>query len=919
MDSYVFFNDQDEPGLYLVQPPQSPTAPRRKIQYTCDIFLVHGLNGGPTSTWRHPETGVVWFKDLLPEHLSRYCKGMNARIWTFGYNANVAFETACKSGTTDFARALLEDVRYARKGHERNKIIWICYSLGGIVVKTALIESILNPALYGSILPSTAGILFLGTPHRGSATANIGSIAARIAKKTVIFETNTGLLRSLERDSKDLFDKANQFCNICETAKIYSFYETLSMGRRVIVERESALTGMGGEVQRPLDADHRRICKFKDGTDQNWVAVRSAIAEIMALIGPPSMRSSTPDQRRPRDAFQGSMDPPFYPYNPPGPPRPSANPVQNPQWQFPENSDPRQAYTQPPSAPYNDQSGFQQSMDPTRGDRSGQYPYGFHPGQNPASPPPRPPYPSGPPDASRLYSPNASDYPTYGEASRFDFGYNNPYSQGRRTPDPPSPQPAYQDTHYQPAAGASGQARGTSPAASYQSRSRRPTTESRHEPFETPNIGVGTDSRPKTAPMVEPKTSESVEDTTAFAQWTWICDACLKTFSTKTPRIHCLECEDYDLCTLCYQRGKVSDSHSIRHRIRSSIATRDIPLSDLVLPDIAIPEFSPPRKGPNWTVKDKNGGTWFHLRNNPRHARFLESSVPVGAYTVALAVAFKTSAQISAKDLEQLKGTTLGKLSCVVGTPKSRRSFFRDAKPEDDSLAANLFKSGSRVNTDLKFPDNPAAAEGGGHEWSQYFELPSIVEIKSEYDSQHYMGCLMQWSNVPEFEDKSTSVLSISLVGLRLQELLEYDADAPAESLLPPTPTPSAAARTPAPPQQKPSADEDSDDEQITISQFFSAILQELKDPEDQMVVRKVYTQVLEQQANSSKPITVAEIMSMIAAQKQREQAMDNLRSTMALLRLQNYIEEVEKKKKAEEQRRIREAQTTLAFLSLFN
>ncbi|KAI9775101.1 MAG: hypothetical protein M1839_001453 [Geoglossum umbratile] len=156
-------------------------------------------------------------------------------------------------------------------------------------------------------------------------------------------------------------------------AKIYSFYEMLSMGWRVIVEHESALTGMGGEVQRPLDADHRRICKFKDGTDQNWVAVRSAIAEIMALIGPPckliyyhlihindllmigpAMRSSTPDQRRPRDVFQGPMDPPFYPYNPPGPLRPSVNPVQNPQWQFPENRDPRQAYTQPPSAPYND-------------------------------------------------------------------------------------------------------------------------------------------------------------------------------------------------------------------------------------------------------------------------------------------------------------------------------------------------------------------------------------------------------------------------------------------------------------------------------------------------------------------------------------------------------------------------------------
>lgn len=91
--------------------------------------------------------------------------------------------------------------------------------------------------------------------------------------------------------------------------------------------------------------------------------------------------------------------------------------------------------------------------------------------------------------------------------------------------------------------------------------------------------------------------------------------------------------------------------------------------------------------------------------------------------------------------------------------------FLKDGKQEDENLAANLFKSGSRIDIDLKIPDNPTDV-GEGCEWTEYHEFPSIVEIRSDYDFQHYMGCLIQWSNVVGFGDKETA-LSMCPAGLR--------------------------------------------------------------------------------------------------------------------------------------------------------
>lgn len=49
------------------------------------VVLVHGLNGNPSKTWKHPSSGFFW-----PWELRRHLP--DARIMLFGYDADIAPE-----------------------------------------------------------------------------------------------------------------------------------------------------------------------------------------------------------------------------------------------------------------------------------------------------------------------------------------------------------------------------------------------------------------------------------------------------------------------------------------------------------------------------------------------------------------------------------------------------------------------------------------------------------------------------------------------------------------------------------------------------------------------------------------------------------------------------------------------------------
>ncbi|KAK9849280.1 hypothetical protein MYU51_014507 [Penicillium brevicompactum] len=255
---------------------------------TIDIVFVHGLNGHPQNSWTSKNTGCFWPVDLLPDILA----AQRPRILTYGYNANVTAFTDGVSRDTVVSHAetlasSLAANRNLRNGTNR-PIIFICHSLGGLVVKRALIysRSLSNEKTehLRSVYVSTFGILFLGTPHNGSDIAKWGLLLNNICNAVLpkkFLESSPQLVKTLRANNETLQHINSLFVDIMGRFHIYFFHETRSTDvhgtREVIVDEHSAAPYMDGVERMGIEADHSHMCKFDDDNAAGYEAVAEAI------------------------------------------------------------------------------------------------------------------------------------------------------------------------------------------------------------------------------------------------------------------------------------------------------------------------------------------------------------------------------------------------------------------------------------------------------------------------------------------------------------------------------------------------------------------------------------------------------------------------------------------------------------------
>ena len=114
------------------------------------------------------------------------------------------------------------------KSDRAKPLIFIAHSLGGIIVKEALILSQNDPTHLKDILPTTVGVIFLVTPHHGSKAASLGKVAFGTAR--VFFQNpNMHILRGLDRNSEILERITRSLGQILAAghSRVYSFREEL--------------------------------------------------------------------------------------------------------------------------------------------------------------------------------------------------------------------------------------------------------------------------------------------------------------------------------------------------------------------------------------------------------------------------------------------------------------------------------------------------------------------------------------------------------------------------------------------------------------------------------------------------------------------------------------------------------------------
>ena len=141
-----------------------------------------------------------------------------AAVYSYEYDSKIIklAESTSRTSLGGHAQSLLNELVRARRHLSKMRpIIFVCHSLGGLVVKQALIRSSEyyhnqepHHAMLGSVLKSTLGVIFLGTPHRGSSKATIGRLAANAAN---ILGASDRMLKALECDS-ELLEQQRQSC-----------------------------------------------------------------------------------------------------------------------------------------------------------------------------------------------------------------------------------------------------------------------------------------------------------------------------------------------------------------------------------------------------------------------------------------------------------------------------------------------------------------------------------------------------------------------------------------------------------------------------------------------------------------------------------------------------------------------------------
>lgn len=195
------------------------------------IVFVHGLSGHRERSWTFrkdastSEDAIFWPGKLLPESFP------GARILTYGYDSNVTSSRYLVQRTLySHSQNLLANIKSVRRrflGQSR-PLIFIAHSLGGIVVKSALVYANRPGSEFQEIMRATVGLVFFATPHQGSERATSGQIVRNIAMLTL---ENDKRLKSLNHDSEWLQLQLELYKTISADSKTYTFYEVASARR----------------------------------------------------------------------------------------------------------------------------------------------------------------------------------------------------------------------------------------------------------------------------------------------------------------------------------------------------------------------------------------------------------------------------------------------------------------------------------------------------------------------------------------------------------------------------------------------------------------------------------------------------------------------------------------------------------------
>ncbi|KAL7964407.1 hypothetical protein HDV63DRAFT_415383 [Trichoderma sp. SZMC 28014] len=253
-----------------------------------DIIAVTGLAGHAFGSWKSKNLPHMWLRDFLPQTVA------NARILTYGYDTKI-YGSQSEESILELAKALLESIKTTRRKNIRNRpIIFIAHSLGGLVVKEALVQASVGSEEDQMIYRSCYALLLFGVPNRGLNNLSLKSI--------VKGQPNESLVRDLGESSRFLSLLHERFnaCFSFDDSHILSISETKHTAtvewnsetgtwertgpEVMMVEHTSATNAHQNEKtynRLSINSNHSEMVKFSDISNPDYLNIQSRLVDLV--------------------------------------------------------------------------------------------------------------------------------------------------------------------------------------------------------------------------------------------------------------------------------------------------------------------------------------------------------------------------------------------------------------------------------------------------------------------------------------------------------------------------------------------------------------------------------------------------------------------------------------------------------------
>ncbi|KAK3339632.1 hypothetical protein B0T25DRAFT_618078 [Lasiosphaeria hispida] len=285
-------------------------------KYTHDCIAISGLASHPFGSWQPhgDDKSYMWIRDSLASSMPSF------RFLTYGYDTTLINSQSFQI-IPDLGGRFIQELRSnGWASPEAKRIVFLAHSLGGVLLKHALVMLANSGESETFMLERVRGAVFFGVPSKGMDVASLLDMTRN--------QPNQDLVRDLSVGSQYLTNLGGQFDGVSKTRqmKFYWVYETKksptvrgSDGKfaktgapAVLVSRDSATSGC--HVTNPLttfqiDDDHSDMVKFSYG-DTRISVVKNSLIDIIRFSPvqpqrPAGLRSAAPSSSSPGGAGGG--------------------------------------------------------------------------------------------------------------------------------------------------------------------------------------------------------------------------------------------------------------------------------------------------------------------------------------------------------------------------------------------------------------------------------------------------------------------------------------------------------------------------------------------------------------------------------------------------------------------------------------